>query len=240
MHIPVRKILSLILAFLTSLPAIGMQQIGGKAVIGGKITLGGGGVTAGVITVVRRTTFFSTSSGTANTITSTTGNCIVVGTHAITSAVTDSHSDSFIQAGSATDTGGSDHSNIWYFPNATPGITSITATWTSGNGVAVWELSGASSSCIDGAAAIQNNGTATTSGSGPSVTPGISGDVVIGAAACANSVNSVSGGFGNFFQSTGGDGFGDLTNATSSAQTPVWAFSASSTWDGVTVAFRHP
>lgn len=189
-------------------------------------------------TVIQHTGNSSSASGNtvATTITSSVAPLIVVAvakngdTDAVTS-VTDNQSNTYLQATSARGQFGAATTDIWYCPNATAGVTTVTAHWgiTSAfnRGNEVWEVGGLTAPILDIAA--HNN----TAGSGNVVTGAtvtttstsgfVAAIVILGSGTVTQNPDS-----GNEFTS-GGDtingainGAVSLISSAAGAHNPAW------------------
>jgi hypothetical protein len=181
------------------------------------------------------------SSGSPVTVTSSTGNLSVVGLslgpNTSASAVTDSKGNSYKRAGVPTpNSGGNRPLEVWYAANATTGITTVTITFSGGGTIAVgiYDCSGADTN--NPLAAYSQSGIdqpATTNPVGPTVQVPTGGGILI---AVINASATIASPF-TLDGSGLGEGFGSDVNVSSGTFTPSWTIS-SSTWDGITVAFK--
>jgi hypothetical protein len=184
------------------------------------------------------------ATGTAQTVPSSTGNLSVVtvclGIGATVTSVTDNKTNSYVSAGTrGTDTHGGD-CEIWYAKNAATGITSVTVNYSgaaNSAGCGFYDIGGADTvSPLDAYNSLSNQAVS-GSLSGPSVTPGSSGDCILTCVATGGTASAPGGGF-TLDASTNGDGFAHELDATISAQTPTWTQSPTDTWCGATAAFK--
>ena len=191
-------------------------------------------------------TFGPITTGTANTVTSSTGNLSVVsiilgisGAAAVTS-VTDDKGNTYVSAGFRTGQVGGVDVELWYAKNATTGITAITVNWSGGgNGfIAVYDCSGAHAvSPLQAYTAWE----ATYADSLPAdVGPGVGysqgGGIAISVIHSNSAVTAV-GSPWTFTGGTGGNqGFASMLPSSAGLYSPSWT-TPSVSWWGITVYF---
>lgn len=205
------------------------------------------------ITNVQTKTFQNISSGTNNTVTSTGSAHLIVVTFGINSntpgtlscAWSGTSGGTFTEVNGGTDSGGGNGTGACLVCSSSSGATlfSVSGTNAPTFSIVFYEYSGgATSSCQDGSAVLQNNsGTTdqTTTPSGPAFNSGSnSGDVVLSViVSSAASAITVAGGFTlDLSDATLGGGHAHDITTTSGTFTPAWT-TGSGTWCGMTLAF---
>ena len=192
---------------------------------------------------VQRVSVSNCVTGTANTITSTGANHLLVVTwsgnlQGTVTSITGGGTWLQVSTAYALDSVSEGATDIWYVKSSTSGATSFTVNYatSASAGCQFWEFSGTDLGSVDQVNHLNSQGS-TTSPSGPAVTTGTSGEIIITALATGGSVSALAGGFTLRLTDVIGSGHGDDLTTTSGTFTPAWTTSAG-TWAASAASFK--
>jgi hypothetical protein len=189
----------------------------------------------------------NTQSGIAQPISPTKGNLLIVsyiggpGDNLV--GVSDNKGNTYVSSGQHGTSSDGGECFIFYAPNATPGVTSITfTTLTNGNfdDANVYDVSGATSSPLDAAVTI-NNQDETSFGdiSGPSITASTAGGIIVANVGIESNTITGSNAPWSFDPQDQNNGWAHVLNSASGTFNPVWTSSgAVGHWGGIAAAFK--
>jgi len=190
------------------------------------------------------TTTGAVASGTVNSVTSSVGNLSIV-------VVVEENSSSTIS--SVADNKGNTYylavmhiesrlgpTEIWYAPNATTGITTITLNFSAGLAIATfYDCSGAALNPLVCSDFIESNatGSSTTNPVGPTVNYNVGGGLVVSTISFSNTTVSVASPFTLDYSLAGVGGMAHYAYSTAGVFAPSWTLVLAESWAGSSALF---